>query len=167
MLNNTGALDGDGSMKIIKNILVGLGALLVLFVIAAFFLFGESTDFKEQNEEFVRDFTSQFSQSWEVSSVSALLTNDMLIQVNTPNGRQAMGVFRTLGRLKEITDMELNHYNADFNGITTGIFKFKADFENASAVVTVTVQERDHQVRVHGFHVDSINSRLGPREIET
>lgn len=153
-------------MNIIKKILIGLGAIFALFIALAIFLAGESSEFKDKNEQFVKDFTNTFSQQWDISSVSQSLTNDMLSQIKTPNGQHALNVFRSLGKLVEITDLELHNYNSHTSGITTGVFKFKAQFENGSTLVTVTLQEKDNAVRVHGFHIDPISNVTAPKEVK-
>lgn len=153
-------------MKIIKKILMGLGAIFALFIVLAIFLIGESAEFEENNEQFVRDYTEAFSQQWDISSVSQSTSNEMLEQINTPNGRHAMNVFRAFGELVEITDMEMDNFSTHSSGITSADFKFKAKFQNGNALVTVKVLEQDNAVRVNGFHIEPIGSVSAPKEIK-
>jgi hypothetical protein len=153
-------------MKILKNILIGLGSLFILFIVFAVYMSGESSEFKEQNEQFVKDFTQNYSRSWNIESVSDLVTNDFLSQINTPNGQHAVTAFRQLGALVEIKDMELNNYGSHSSGITTGVFKFKATFEKSKALVSVTLQDQEGAIKVHGFYINPINNITTPKEIE-
>jgi len=143
-------------MKVIKKVLVGLGVLFVLFICLAIFLAGSSSEFEEKHKEFVLNYTEEFSKGWEINSVSPITTNGMLSQINTPNGKHALNVFRTFGIFIEATDFELFNYSSHAGGPTVGIFKFKAQFKNANTLVTVTVHEVDEVVKVHGFHIDPI-----------
>lgn len=151
-------------MKLIKNILVGLGSIFAIFILLAIYLFDQSSDFKEQNEQFVKDFTHEFSNTWDINSVSDLTTNGLLSQINTPNGKHALNIFRSLGKLVEIKDVELNNYESQASGIITAKFIFKAKYENASSLVTVTLQKKDEMVKVHGFHIEPIGNVSAPKE---
>lgn len=152
-------------MKLIKKILMGLGVVFILFIALAIFLTGSSYQFRQKHEQFVRDYTHEFSQSWVINNVSAKTTNDMLQQINTPNGKQAVSIFRSLGGLVEISDMELQNYSTNAGGPTVGVFNFKASFENADTIVTVTVHENDDAVKVDGFHVNPIGDISPAKEI--
>ena len=151
-------------MKVIKKILVGLGIVFVLFIVLAIFLAGSSSEFKEKHQAFVINYTHEFSKNWEINSVSTETTNGMLSQINTPNGKHALSVFSTFGEFVEATDIELHNYSTNAGGPTVGVFKFKAQFKNANTLVTVTVQEIDGAVKVHGFHIDPIGNILPSSE---
>lgn len=153
-------------MKIIKNILTGLGVLLVLIIVLIIFLAGASSEFKEKHQEFVISYTKTLSEDWDFSTVSTQTTNDMLSILDTPNGRHAIRVFKSLGKLVEITDMELQNYSTHAGGPSVGIFKFKAHFKNANTLVTVTVHDIDGVAKVHSFHVDPISIISKPDEIQ-
>lgn len=151
-------------MEILKKILIGLGVVFVLFVGLAIFLAGSSTEFKEKHQDFVVNYTRDFSQSWEVSAVSSIMTNGMLTQINTPNGKHAINVFRSLGAFVQATDFELHNYSTHAGGPTVGVFKFKATFKNANTLVTVTVHEIEGDIKIHGFHIDPIGEISLPSE---
>jgi len=153
-------------MKLIKNILIGFGAIFVLIIGLFIFVAGSSSEFKDKHEQFVKDYTREFSKNWEIENISLRTTNDLLAQINTTKGKQAVNVFRSLGKLLEISDMELGNYNSRVGGPTTGEFKFKASFENAKTIVTVTIREVDDKVKVQGFHVNPIGSILQPKEVK-
>ena len=154
-------------MKLLKRALIFLGVVFILVIALVIFLASASSDFEKQHEQFVRNFTADFSLNWEIDSVKHHLTNDMLAQIGTPNGRHALNVFRSFGQLEEISDMELSNYNSNTSGLVTGIFKFKARFKNGSALVTVTLHEKDDAIRVHGFHIDPVGNLSNPKEINT
>ena len=152
-------------MKILKNLLIGLGVLTVLFGGFAFVINGASSDFLEKHREFVTNYTKTFSRNWEVDSISELSTIGLLSQVNSPNGKHTLGIFRAMGVLVEVTEMELNKYSAYSSGPTVGIFKFKAKFENAKSLVTVTIHEVNGIAKVHGFHIEPIGNIIQVDEI--
>ena len=154
-------------MKIIKNIFIGLGVIFLLFIGLAIFLAGAQSEFKEDNQQFVIDFTRDFSQSWEIARVSDHLTNDMLAQANTPNGVHALNVFKSFGKLVEIKDLEIGNYSTHSSGVTSAVFTFKAEFQNANGLVTVTVQEQNDRVYIHGFNIEQIGELSAPKEIKT
>lgn len=152
-------------MKLIKNILIGLGVVFSLFIGLAVFLFWESSEFREKNEPFAREFTRAFSQDWSIGDVSDHVTNDLLAQINTPNGKHALSQFRAFGRLVKIEDVEMGNYNASAGVGVTGVLRFKAEFENVKALVTITLRETDGVVKVHGFHIDPLSDIKAPKNI--
>lgn len=143
-------------MKFLKKLFMGLGVLFLLIIIFAVFMFSESSSFKEKHSQFIQEFTQGFSEDWDIADVSDLTTSEFLANLNTPNGKHALGVFKTLGKLVSITDIEIQNYSANAGGPNTGIFVFKAKFENAKTLVTITIQEQDDIVRVYGFRIDPI-----------
>ena len=153
-------------MGVLKKILIGLGVIFILFIGLAIFLAGSSTEFKEKHQDFVISYTKEFSQNWEVSSVSSIMTNGMLSQINTPNGKHAINVFKSFGAFEKASDLELHNYSTHSGGPTVGVFKFKAKFKNANTLVTVTVHEIEGVVKVHGFHVDPIGDIFLPSEFK-
>ncbi len=145
-------------MKIVKNIFIGLGVIFLILIVVFAFTASDSFEFKSKHEEFVKKFSTEFSQTWEVDNVSLLLTNGLLSQVNSPNGVQATNKFRALGKLVEIKDLELANYSSSYgtqNG-STGVFRFKGIFENATALVTVSIYVNEVEVKVSGFNIDPI-----------
>ena len=154
-------------MKIIKNILIGLGLITVFFIAAIAFLAGESSEFKKANENFVSKFTRDYSSAWDITSVSEFTTNDFLSQINSSKGKQATRFFQSLGKVVEISDMELSNYNSHTDGITTGTFKFKATFEHAKTLVTVTVQEVNNITKIQGLYIDALNEVSSSKEFKT
>lgn len=143
-------------MKVIKKILIGLGVFFLFFIVIVIFLVNSSSEFKEKHQDFAVNYTKEFSQNWDISAVSSKTTNGMLSQINTPNGKHALNVFKRFGSFIEATDIELDNYSSHAGGPTIGIFKFKAEFKNAKTLVTVTVHEIDDNVKVHSFHVNPI-----------
>ena len=144
-------------MKIIKNILITLGTIFSLLIVLVVFLVGESADFKEDHEQFVVDYTNTFSQAWNVASVSDVSSNDFLTQIKSPNGKQAVNAFSSLGKLVDTKDMQIDNYNSNVNGTTTASFKFKANFEHGKTLVTITVVESDGHIRVQGMHIETLD----------
>jgi len=153
-------------MKILKKILVGFGVIFVLLIAVIIFVAGSASEFKEDHEQFVKDFTREFSQDWEIDSLGSKVTNDLLSNIRTTKGKRAIAIFRSLGKLVDITDIELRNYNANAGGPTTGVFSFKASFENAKTVVTVTVRVENDEVKVQSFHVNPTGDISKPKEVK-
>lgn len=152
-------------MKVLKNILITLGTIFLLFVALAIFLFSSSSEFKERNQGFVENYTKEFSQKWDVKSVSDKSTNGLLASINTPNGKQAISFFSSLGKLKSISDIELANYSSNAGSPDVGVFTFKAEFENGKALVKVTIHESDDVIKVHGFNIDPIGELTSTKEV--
>lgn len=154
-------------MKIIKNILIGLGAVFLLLVGLVVFLASESVDFHDKHSDFVQEFTRVFSEDWDISSVSDSMSNGMLSQIDTTEGRRAMEIFRSLGAVVSITDFEMsNYYSSATDNANTGTFQFKAKFQRGDALVTVTVLESDDKVRIHAFNIQPIGDLAPSEELE-
>lgn len=151
-------------MKVIKNILLGLGALFLLIVVFFTFLWGESSDFKEQNALFINNYLETFSTNWDLDDVKDQMTNGLLIEINTPNGTNAMNYFKTLGRLQEIRDLEINNYNTTLSG-KTGVFLFKAKFQYSDTVVKMILQKNEDGVKVNGLYITPLGKVNDNKEI--
>lgn len=153
-------------MKLIKNILLGLGAIFAILIVAVVYLFGESSDFKKEHEQFVKDYISEFSQEWDISSVSDQSTNELLVNIATPSGQNVINLFRAYGKVVEINDVTLNNYSTHAGGATTGEFLLNTKFENAKAMVTVIVQEKESGIKVDGFHIKPLSEVKSAREVK-
>jgi len=79
-------------------------------------------------------------------------------ELNSPKGHKVMNNFKRLGELKDIKDIELDGFNArattEEGSFSIGTFKFKGEFENAKALVTITLKKNDLGVRVAGFSIN-------------
>jgi hypothetical protein len=143
-------------MKVLVKILVGLGiafaAILALIVVVVVL----QSAFKEEHEPFVRSFVADYSAHWEIAQVRDRVSNDLLLQIQSPNGARAVAGFKRLGRLKEITDLTLQNFFAGTSQ-STGTFTFKAEFENAPAVVSLQLQVSDGHARVNGLHINPLS----------
>lgn len=143
-------------MKIIRNIFIGFGCIFALFVVFLVFMGYKSAGFKDEYAPFVTKFMTEFSAHWEVGDVQHMLASDFKEQLETPNARQALAMFRQLGRVTSIGDMELNNFqtHAGTDSYKLGEFVFKADFEHASGLVNITVIVNKDGERVQGLYIN-------------
>jgi hypothetical protein len=146
-------------MQTLKKVLVGLGVVFVLLgVLVAFFAYSFA-GFQQQHEAFVRQFVADYSRRWEVADVQAQVTAQFLEQIRSPNGLQAVSYFQRMGRIRSITDVSIDHFTSGTNG-KVGVFLFKAEFENAPAVVKVTVIEKDGSVLVQAVNITPVSEPI-------
>ena len=153
-------------MKLIKTVLAALGLLLLVFLALAALLLRNSSEFLDENKPFVEQFTRDLSRSWSVSDVHESLSNEFLRSLDTPEGQEGMKQLKLLGAVVEMSDFEMGNYNATTSG-ATGIINFKAAFENAKGLVTITLMKRNGKVQVQGFHVslaDGVRPSAGKTE---
>lgn len=143
-------------MEIVKKILTGLGVVFVLFIVLVMFITGASSKFEDRHKGFVESFTRDFSQNWLVEHVAEKMTNEMLEEINTSDGRRAVGIFKTFGKLVDVIDIEIHDYSANANSPNVGTFKFKANFKNAKTLVTLTVHEADGVAKVQYLHIQTV-----------
>lgn len=148
-------------MRILKNVLLGLGSLFGLLVVLAIVMGISSAHFKTQQTPFVTRFVTDLSRHWELADVYDRLSNTFIEQAGSAQGRQIMQRFRTLGALRSLQDLELRNYSMTTTG-TTAVFSFKGTFETDAALVTVTVLKTSGTVRVLAFHLDPIPGRNLP-----
>lgn len=141
-------------MQFIKNFLLGLGGITLLLIILFVSLFAESNDFFEENKQFVEEFSYDFAKNWDVSDVYDRLSNDLIIELSSAKGKAELQKMSVVGGIKAITDMEMGDFNTNTNE-TTGAISFKAEFENAKAVVTVSLIKKNDQIKVYGFHIST------------
>ena len=129
-----------------------IGAIVVLFIVLAVFTFKGSVDFKEKNTEFVVKFMNDLSNNWRISEVYPSLTNEMIQQSDSPEGKRYLGMFRQLGSLVSIQDVELQNYHSGTDAVI-GVFIFKADFKHGQGLVTLTLREKEDKVQVHALNI--------------
>ncbi len=143
-------------MKIIKAILIGLGVVFVLLVAFVSYVAVQSGKFEKEHAPFVRTFMAEFSKDWDVSAVEHSLTPEFIGQIGTPAGRDAIRQFRQLGRLKEITELDLDHFttHAGINSYKYGVFVLRAEFENAAAMITLSLVVDEKGARVEGLRIN-------------
>jgi len=143
-------------LKVIKNIFICLGVLFAVCIAISIYLGFKSAEFKKTYSPFAQQFMVDFSQDWEIADVQPRLSNDFLAQMETPNAKQAMFVFRNLGKVIKMQDMELKNFRTSVGSgrHQFGAFVFKADFENASGLVTLTVVINKDGARIQRLHIN-------------
>jgi hypothetical protein len=141
-------------MHIVKKILVGLGGVFLALIALFFWLAVSSSNFRTQQEPFVKAFVTDLSKRWDLTDVYGPLANSFIEQADTAQGRGLMMQLKQLGALQSVRDFELRNYNFAPKG-QTGIFSFKGTFDYGEAVVDVTVIRSGGMVRVQGLHVSA------------
>ena len=141
-------------MDILKKILLGLGLVFLAVIVITIYLWLSAFNVLDENREFVRRFSIDFSREWRISDVHGRLTNQLIQLLDTPNGKFAYDQLKALGPLNEIADMELQNYHVGTDG-KSAVITFKGSFRNAKGLVTITLVERNGKVLVHGFHVSA------------
>ena len=139
-------------MKIIKSILIGLGSLFLLIIVLFAFLLSESNDFFDENKAFVETFSYDLTRNWRITDVHDRLSNELIKQLDSIDSQSTISKLSIVGSIREIYDMEMGDYKTTTEG-TTGIISFKAKFERAKGVMTITLLKKDNKVFVHGFHL--------------
>lgn len=139
-------------MHILKKILIGFGVVFVGIIALVIFLAADASKFKETHAEFIDQFLEDYSQRWDVADVYFRVTNELLSNINSEQGKNALSVFTTLGVLESTSDLEIGNYYSGTSG-KTGNFTLKAVFSNGLALVKIVVNEEDGNVRVNGLHI--------------
>jgi hypothetical protein len=153
-------------MRLLKNILIGLGILFV--VVLAFFAWigASSSHFRKEQAPFVETFVTDLSKRWDIADVYGRMTNSFIQQASAPQAQQLLHQFKQLGALQSVYDLELRSYNSN-NNERTGLFSFKGTFENGEALVSVTVVEKDGAARVLSFYLKATHMRAGASKVQT
>lgn len=146
-------------MKILKRILIGFGLLFVGLIGFFAYMGTAASEFRTEQGPFIEKFMKAFSENWEVASVRDKLSDDLLKQIDSQAGKNALGIFQTMGRFRSMTDLSLQSYSAGTWG-KTGKFTFKGRFSNGPAQVEIIVNKRDGKTRVTGLHITP--SRVAP-----
>ena len=147
-------------MKILKNILISLGVIFLLFRVLFIYLSIDSDKFKDEQEPFIESFMHEFSSDWNVRDVYPKLTNNFIQQIETQAGRHALNIFKTLGEYESMSDLSISNYNTGTDG-TTAIFTFKAQFTSGPALVSITLLKDNDKTLVHGLHITPSNNTPG------
>lgn len=150
-------------MKILKGILTTIGILCVGFICLAVYLSYSSTQFLEENKDFINQFSYDLSENWRASDVHSRLSNEFIQSLDTPTGQFSFNQLKALGNLEETSDFELTNYHSRTDG-KTAVVTFKATFENAKGVATVTVVEQEGKVLIQGFNFSAPDGLQPTRE---
>lgn len=153
-------------MKILKTILISMGVLFIGFMCVAIYISYSSSKFLGDNEKFIKEFTYDLSESWNLEKVYPRLSNDFIKGLSSPNGMSTSNTLKLLGKLEKTSDFELMHFNTGTAG-AMAVVTFKAVFENGKGVVTISVVENEGKVLVQRFNVDipdGISTRNYKRE---
>ena len=134
---------------------MGLGAIFLLILAGVFYLFNTTDNFKDENAVFVEQFLYKYSERWETSDVRDMLSKEFLSSLNTGDSRRAITNFKSLGKLRKISEIEMTSYNA-MNSETTGTFVLKAKFENSITAVTVSVRKDERGLRILSLNINAI-----------
>ena len=153
-------------MRVLKNILIGLGALFLVVLFLFAWVRGSSNQFRKEQAPFVESFVTDLSKRWDIADVHDRLANPLIEQAGTPQTQQLLHQFKQLGALKSVHDLELRAYKS-YNDGRTGLFSFKGTFENGEAVVNVTIVKKDDAVRVLGFYLKGTHTRNGDSKLQT
>lgn len=153
-------------MRVLKNILIGLGVLSL--VVLAFFAWirVSSSQFRQEQAPFVEAFVIDLSKRWDIADVHGRMTNPFIEETSTPQAQQLLHQFKRLGTLKSVHDLKLRAYKS-YNGEQTGLFSFKGIFENGEAVMNVTIVKNDGAVRVLGFYLKATHIPEGGSKLQT
>jgi hypothetical protein len=156
----------SSQMRVLKNILIGLGVLF-LVVLAVFAWIGvSSSQFRKEQAPFVETFATDLSKRWDIADVYDRMANSFIQQASTPQARQLLRQFKQLGALKSVHDLELRSYNSN-NTEQTGLFSFKGTFENGEAVVDVTITKKNGAVCVMSFYLKATRMRDAGSKLQT
>lgn len=139
-------------MKILKAVLIGFGLLFVGLIGFVAYMGVAASEFRTEQGPFIEKFMKDFSENWEVESVHDKLSDDLLKQIDSQTGRNALGRFQTLGRFHSMVNLALRSYSSGTGG-KTGQFTFNGRFSNGPARVEITVNKRDGRTRVTGLHI--------------
>ena len=129
------------------------GALAVLVTL----MFRLQGDFQADHEPFVRRFLTDYSKAWRIEDVRDRVSKEMLLEIQSGRGEEAVSLFRRMGPLREITSLEVENYFAGAGG-SSGIFELLARFENAPALVTLRLEVEGDVPRVTTLRIDPLEA---------
>jgi hypothetical protein len=153
-------------MRVLKNILIGLGSLFLVIIALVAWTQVSSREFRNEQAPFVETFVTDLSRRWDLADVHDRLADSYIKQASTPQVQQLLHQFKQLGALKSVHDLELRSYSA-INNRQIGNFSFKGIFENGEAVVNVAIAKKAGPVRVLGFYFKATYMRVGILKLQT
>ena len=144
-------------MNTLKKLLMGFGALFIGFIVFFTVLESGSKGFKVNNEALIVKFMSDLTASWDMQDVASLTSNEFMEQLITAEGRHYLKVFSAMGAVESISDMELADLVMDAR-MNTGLFIFKAQFEQGPALVKVILVEKSGESRIQALDIIPANT---------
>ena len=125
-----------------------LGGIFTLVIFLIIFLAAGSSSFEEEQEPFVKQFIADFSIRWEPEDVYSRLSNELIENINTVEGKVFLAQFSALGKFKKISDFQIGNYKSSTDGEMAD-FSFKAFFDKGNALIEITIHSTDDGVRVN------------------
>jgi len=144
--------EGKQPVRIVKVILMALGAVFVLGIAFLVWLSRTAAHFEAEEQTFAETFLADFSKRWEVSDVSSRAGSAFVQELQMPQGREWLNRASRLGHLKSIRAVRFGNYFASVNG-QSGAYTFRALFENGEATVSITVYKDAQTPKVVGLFV--------------
>lgn len=139
-------------MKVLRNILIALGAVFVGIIALVAYLGVGAHEFRRQEASFIGGFMRDFSRTWDAASVRSKLSDDLLKQFASVKGSNALEALQTLGRFRSMSGLSLESFSSATWG-KSGTFRFKGHFANGPADVEIIVERHDGKTLVSGLHI--------------
>ena len=141
--------------KLLKGVFILLGAIFLIFVVMALFTWNNSSGFLEEHQEFVTKFSKDLATNWSPEDVYPRLSNEFASSLNDPKTLAAFTHLKGLGELVDTSDFTMHKYMSGTDGVT-GIITFKATYEYAKALVTITLKRTNEKVLVYSLRIDPV-----------
>jgi hypothetical protein len=149
----------------IKKVGIGIGALLLLGLMLWIVINDRAIKFTGDHKQFIKEFTVDFSENWNVEDVKERCTVALLQQIHTPNGVAALDYFSRLGKLVAVKDYQLINYHHNFTGANTGVLAMKAEFESGEAMVTAIILQDGSISKINEYYIRPVNEPSGERDV--
>lgn len=85
-------------MRVLKNILIGLGGLFLVVIALLAWIGVSSSQFRKEQAPFVQTFVTDLSKRWNVADVYDRMANPFIEQVSTPQPQQLPTSVQAAGR---------------------------------------------------------------------
>jgi len=138
--------------KLARNMLIGAGAIFIIFIAFMMFMLNASVKFKHEHTAFIETYLTDLSTQWSISDIHSRSTNQLLSQMNEAQGRAVIARYNVLGKLKRIEELEMMNYYTGTSGVT-GQFQLLVVYEGGPSLVKIVVIVKDDKVKVAGLHI--------------
>ncbi len=149
---------------LIAGTLAFIAAVIVAVVAVGEYVRPDAVHNREPGNLFVELYIHDLSRGWDFSDVLERTANKLMWQLSSDEGVEAITRLKRLGPLVRIMDVELIGENDGPEEPRVRHYLLKGEFENALAVLKVSLVEGDAGLRVLNLIVRRFARKVGDAE---
>lgn len=142
-------------MRFFERLVVVLGVLFIVGMALAFYFFYNVSTFANEGEVFLKEFSTELSERWDISDVYPMLSNELVKNLDEGDGRNTFENLKALGKVKSVSDFKFDRLYVGNRGDFSEV-SFRAEFKNGHGVFNVSLIKNE-VFKIRNLHVSLPN----------